>query len=158
MVEQYEITESGEAMREDFDDRNIAEMQQMLTAEIAKLREVEGGGWASADISSMRVSAELRHLGHHAENRQVVALILDMVEPYTGEAEVDSFLGNVRKNMMQENHRMAARRHNVTPWDDEAPIVLEALGLADRLIARHPEDATRLHEIREQLREYLEHN
>jgi hypothetical protein len=158
VVQQFETTESGETILEDLDAGNIAEMRQMLTAEIAKLRAVESQLRPVGSIGTSRVAVEVAHLSHNLENKEVTALIMDLVQPHVGDDDVIVFLGNVRKGMMQEGHRFSEKRHRVTSWDDDAPIVLEGIALADRLIARYPSDATRLHTIREQLREYLEHN
>jgi len=159
VVQQYETTESGETMLEDLDAGNITEMRQMLTAEIAKLREVESQLGPVGSMGPSRVAAEIAHLIHNLGNKEVTTLILDLVEPHKGDDGVIAFLRvNLRKGMRHEAHRFDERHLGVTPWDNEAPLVLEAIALADQLIAKYPGDATRLHEIREKLREYLEHN
>lgn len=158
VVQQYETTESGETMLEDLDAGNITEMRQMLTAEIAKLRDVERGMRPVAGMGAPRMAAEVAHLAHNAQNKEITALIVELVQPHMGDNDVNVFLPKLRKVMRQEDNRLNLKRLKVTPWDDDAPMVLEAIDLADRLIAQYPDDATRLHEIREQLRGYLEHN
>lgn len=158
VVQQYETTESGETILEDLDAGNIAKMRQMLTAEIAKLREVERGLRPVGGMGASRMAAEVAHLAHNAQNKEITALIMELVQPHMGDSDVNVFLRKVRKSMRQEDNRIYQKRLKVTPWDDDAPVVLEAIALADQLVSQYPHDATRLHEIREQLREYLEHD
>lgn len=152
-VQQYETSASDEAILGELDAGNVEEMRRMLTAEIAKLRRLERG---LRDMDNPRARYELDHLLHNIGNKQIAGYAMELCEPYMGDGEVRRFLGHFRKSKKHEDHRLANRRLDVTPWEDEARLVLEALGLADRLIEQHPDDATRLHEIRERLREYLE--
>jgi hypothetical protein len=158
VVQQYETAESGETILEELDAGNIAQMREMLTAEIAKLRGVERELKPGRGVGVSRVAGEVAHLAHNAQNKEITALIMELVQPHMGDNDVNVLLGRVRKGMRQEDARLDQKRLRVTPWDDDAPVVLEAIAVADSLIAQYPDDAARLHEIREQLREYLEHD
>jgi Ca-activated chloride channel homolog len=161
-VQQFETTATDEVMLASLEAESVTELRQMLTAEIAKLQTMESE-WKSLDppawgMSNSRQDLEVVHLAHEVVSKSVARVFLDMVEPYTTEPQVRVFFRKSRKRLMQEGQRVQMRRIRTTPWDSAAPFILEALALADDLISRHPDDANRLEQCREKLREYLEHD
>ncbi|GAA0947140.1 vWA domain-containing protein [Virgisporangium aurantiacum] len=162
IVQQFETESTDERVLSDLESGNVTALRQMLTVEIAKLKQIESDGAgldASAwNLSTARWQGEMSNIGQHVSVMSVIDWCVEMIEPYRAEPEVQAFFGSMRKTMMQETHRNAARHLGVTDWDDAAPIILEALALADQLIDRHPDDAARIERIREKLREYLDHN
>ncbi|QYC41331.1 von Willebrand factor type A domain protein [Nonomuraea coxensis DSM 45129] len=158
-VQQFEAAATHETMLTDLAAGNVTELREMLTAEIARLRDLEASllraedeAWGWAPVRGRR---EALHIGHHLGTKEAEAVYMELIAPYADAPEVQVFLMKVRKHMRREEHRMRMRRLNTTPWDDETPIILEAIDLADRLADRHPEDAGRIHALRERLREYL---
>lgn len=105
-------------------------------------------------VSARRNSMEIHHLGLNVTSTSALRLCLEMVEPHQDEPQVWEFMRMARKNASRERGRMKMRRLVGTAWDDDAPIILEALALADRLIDQHPDDAARLSDCRERLREF----
>jgi hypothetical protein len=63
----------------------------------------------------------------------------------------------VRKQMKGKGSRVAGRWLRISPWDGDAPFILEALAVADDLIGRYPQDSSRIETLREMLRELLEY-
>jgi Ca-activated chloride channel homolog len=157
VVQQFEMSQSGEAMLDDMDVTNAASMREMLTAEIARLREVEVA-MEQVDIGMIneRRNLEMGHLGHNILSKQISALVAELIEPYSSDNDVRRFFTRFRKNLMREQQRVKMRRHIVEIWDDEVPIALEAIALIDRLIEKFPTDADQLNRMRERFREYLE--
>ena len=160
IVQQFELSTTDEMMLEAVDADRITDLRQMLTAEIARL-ETEQEGWRSASpadlgISSGRMSMEMGHLQHDLVSKGAMADCLDLITPHRGDPDVERFLTLARKNMMREGNRMKMRRLRPTRWDTDAPLILEALALADSLSAAYPDDAERIERVKETLRGYLE--
>jgi uncharacterized protein YegL len=163
-VQQFERTVTDEVMLADIDAGRMTELREMLTGEIAKLqaRKAELGRMNAGQLGDLnltvgRAAIEIEHLRHNAESMSALEVCLDMVTPYADEPPVASFLRFVRKNMKREGQRNMMRRLVSTPWDSDAPVILEALALADLLIDQHPENADRLNYYRETLRGFLDH-
>ncbi|MFI6476580.1 VWA domain-containing protein [Nonomuraea sp. NPDC050663] len=153
VVQQFETSRTDERVLAELDAGNIAELKQMLTAEIAKLRSAEA---RVRDMSGVRADVEVRHLLHSTSRKELAWTIMELIEPYKSSPGVSLFVAKLRKSMRHEGHRMAMRRHKVSPWDTDTPIILEAIELAETLMNENPDDAARLHDCREKLRGYLE--
>lgn len=156
VVQQFEISQSDEAILNNVDAANAAGLREMLTAEIVRLREAEQKVRADAHIGSVRGNLEAAHLGQVISNKAISLLIAELVEPYDNDANVRRFVAMFRKDFKREAQRVVMRRHHSDDWDKEARIALEALTLIDLLLDRHPEDADRLNNLRERFRAYLE--
>jgi Ca-activated chloride channel homolog len=155
VVEQFASTSSEEKLLEQLDSGNLTEMKEMLTAEIARLRTVH----AQLDgLAPLRAGIEMDHVAHFITSKAISQLVMELVEGNENDLQVQRFMNPFRKSLKQEGGRIRSRRHNPTTWDDEAPVILNAIALADILIANHPEDSPRLTSIRERFREYLADN
>ncbi|MEO3808994.1 VWA domain-containing protein [Sphaerisporangium sp. B11E5] len=165
-IEQFEVTTADETMLAEMEAGNITKLRQMLTAEIARMQPLqqtwrnmhdadEADQWG---IGHTRAGWEVMNIRHHYRSKSVLGEIIAMIEPYADEPEVRLYLSMARKNAMREGQRMKSRRLEPLQWDAETPLILEAIALADTLIAKHPDDHVRLEEFRERLREHLENS
>lgn len=157
VVEQFTTIASEERLLEELDSGNLVAMQEMLTAEIARLREAERNLGNMSDLS--RGHLEFGHvhqaLGNKIVSSSIMYLIRDLIRDYENEPAVLQLIGILRKDIRREGQRIKMRRHSPTPWDDEAPMIMEALSVVDQLITAHPEDSQKLNTLRERLREHL---
>ncbi|WP_327324256.1 VWA domain-containing protein [Streptomyces sp. NBC_01210] len=158
VVEQYRAETTDEKLLDDLESGDLSGMKQMLTAEIARVRQAEFavGGQAAA-IGVGRMGVEMGNLRQQRQMNETSLLIGDLVEEYLDEPEVKRLVNVWRKSRMHEGARKQQRWHAVSEADEDVEITLlvSALGVADALIPRFPANRADLETKRERLRERL---
>ncbi|MGW6285341.1 vWA domain-containing protein [Streptomyces sp. NPDC055107] len=158
VVEQYQAETTDERVLSDLESQDLSGMQEMLTAEIARMRQAEIAVLAQGvAIGSMRVAQEVRYIGKKRQMGETSVLVVDLAQDYLDEPEVQELINVFRKSIRHEGQRNQMRVNSVNSADDEVEVTLlvDAIGVADRLIGRFPADRAILEAKRESLRERL---
>ncbi|MBT2384611.1 VWA domain-containing protein [Streptomyces sp. ISL-11] len=158
VVEQFEAATTDERAVKALDDDDLSGMRKMLTAEVARFRAVEQRLSAESDgPDGDRYDGEMGHLAWHRSTNEVSAAIVDLVQPYPAEPAVRILLLRLRKGVVHKWGMKNAGQYGSSSSDDDVQLglLVEAIGLADVLIAKFPDDRAALASKREKLREYL---
>ncbi|MBB4891630.1 Mg-chelatase subunit ChlD [Streptomyces olivoverticillatus] len=158
VVEQYRASATEEKLLKDMASGDLSNMTEMLTAEIARVQRIEAGLFRqSPDIGETRVGLEIGHLRHNRQLNETTLLVKELLDLHRADPEVRYLLLRMRKSFMHEKQRKSSLYHDVSEADEdiEVTLLVRALGVADILIQRHPENSVRLEEMRERLRERL---
>ncbi|WP_405659905.1 MULTISPECIES: vWA domain-containing protein [unclassified Streptomyces] len=160
VVTQFQAEKTEETMLRDMGSGNLTGMKEMLTAEIARLRQVEADVRSQvreARVSSTRGAGEMGHIRHHRQMSETSLLIAELVEPYKDQPEVRFLYNHWRKSLMSEGQRVRSRKHEITGMDEDVEIALlvEAIAVTDQLLQRLPQHRADLEVKRENFRERL---
>ncbi|MFD0385441.1 hypothetical protein ACFQ2B_33565 [Streptomyces stramineus] len=157
MVEQFEAATTDERTVKDLDESNLSGMRKMLTAEVARFRAVEesllAGSGARTAIATAARSSTWPGTGRRTRYRRRSSTWCSRTRRSRGPDPAEPAAQGVVHKFGLKN----ARQYGSSRPDDDVQLglLVEAIGLADVLIAAFPDDREALESKREKLREYL---
>lgn len=156
IVQQFQANASNERILSEMMEGDLEQLKKMLVVEVDKLGDIQNV-LMDADNLDLRLVAELQHIGMDRDFKDASLVIAEMLQLYSTEPEVRSYLQRWRKIAMHFYHRMENRECHVRNFDVDLfnTLVYGAIDLADTLSVRHPLNSEVLSKYKETLSAHL---